>query len=517
MAMGQCQTAIVEISGRKNWIVAMTESNEQSGRTASDNQSRELKSHVAREAREMVIRANAFSERTGGPSYSNFVIQSYSDTDYHPVAFLKKTATEELYEELKIYLNQLYTINEEHVGEKLSDVNVYFALTGGHALLSDCLCDWTQRYFEARVRKNDPKDCGDPWIKYRRLLDEFSEITGELKNRVGYLIWYAAISRAHWCLFEATWKDRVRIERQGYKVCIAGVPSDREELAIQDIHQFKLGLDDLRNFVIKAEHAVPEVEVAELKKLDENELAQNIEDAAEDICEMRMLLARNFDPAKTIMKLSEDLVIACNWVGNNGVLAIFVAESERLLRENIWQNWSPYDLCFRRNGVLIESMRPWVSARTDLNHGSLDGLILNAFLIDRFRNKLLEFYDQIDFDRIRSFAANPEKHEDRDDEILAVACLDIAKTEPDQKSELPQKSRNKRIQSHLSRDKFFRILVSCGCEKRSGKGDETTFYRSGGKKYAIGRPKEIQPTLIKRVLARLNITLDEFVRCAGTI
>jgi hypothetical protein len=95
--------------------------------------------------------------------------------------------------------------------------------------------------------------------------------------------------------------------------------------------------------------------------------------------------------------------------------------------------------------------------------------------------------------------------------------LDLAKTERDQKSELPQKSRNKRIQSHVPREKFFRILESCGCERRSGKGDETTFFRPGGKKYAIGRPKEIQPTLIKRVLARLNITTDKFARCAETI
>jgi hypothetical protein len=160
----------------------------------------------------------------------------------------------------------------------------------------------------------------------------------------------------------------------------------------------------------------------------------------------------------------------------------------------------------RTDGRLIDRFRPWITA-TDLHVTGVNSLAVNAYVLELLCDRLLEFYDQIDFDRIRQRAETQSDEEDIEDDVLALSCQDLAASDeeatpepgPDQPP-YPGRLRPLRPQTML------RCLErEFGCEVRNGKGSETTIYRSGAKKYRLGHPKQVQPEQLKRILRNLDI------------
>ena len=125
----------------------------------------------------------------------------------------------------------------------------------------------------------------------------------------------------------------------------------------------------------------------------------------------------------------------------------------------------------------------------------------------------LEFYDQIDFARIRQRAEARSSAGDVEDDVLALSCQDLAASDemaaPEPESNRP---------SHLGRlrplrpDTMLRFLErKFGCQVQRGKGSEITIFRPGGKKFRLGHPKQVQPEHLKRILRRLGIPIGRWL------
>lgn len=143
----------------------------------------------------------------------------------------------------------------------------------------------------------------------------------------------------------------------------------------------------------------------------------------------------------------------------------------------------------------------------------MNGLAVNALVLELLCDRLLEFYDQIDFAQIRQRADARSSADDVEDDVLALSCQDLAASDEMAASE-PESNRP----SHLDRLRPLRpatmlrfLKREFGCQVCQGKGSETTIFRPGGKKFRLGHPKQVQPEHLKKILRRLDIPIDRWL------
>lgn len=233
---------------------------------------------------------------------------------------------------------------------------------------------------------------------------------------------------------------------------------------------------------------------------------------ADDLTEMRLLLARNFSPAKTVIPMSDDFAVACTWIATHGVLELIVGPGERQLIENIPRRRSSRNVVLRLDGLLIQEKHPWLSARDVPSQTNVSNLAVNCYMLELIHEKLLSFYLQIDFGNIRRRYEQHETGDAPDDEVLAVSCRDLVRD--DEATEATEKiDRSSRRIRPLRMDKFLRKLEGLGCEIRGSRGSEVAVYRPGGRVYRLGHRKEVHTETVKNVLTRLDISPAEW--CAA--
>ena len=156
-----------------------------------------------------------FRHRPGpGGDLDTFPVASQPQSAYRLASFVGALATCEEHDALSGLLYELWLLNEEHVGEPILQVNIYFALTGTHERLENSFMQWLEGYFTRRVKKENPKDKGNSFQKFMRLYREFAEMFGIREHAIDHLVLDKALCRVLWLLFENTWKDCVRVVRE---------------------------------------------------------------------------------------------------------------------------------------------------------------------------------------------------------------------------------------------------------------------------------------------------------------
>lgn len=460
--------------------------------------------HIHREAGYLIKRCRM----TSGPwgNVDNFLVASFPQSAYSLPSFISTTATPEERRALSGLLGDLWQLNEDHVGMPIIEANICFSLTGIHERMEGEFVQWSETYFSRRVSKQNPKDKGKPFKTFARLYEEFVAIFGGREHAIDYLVLDKALYKVLWLLFEHTWRD-----------CIQVMRGDDHDVAIQfslslPIKQAKLlaeecgfGRDDLGDFMDTATASELPADFSELRTWSEVELHDHIEILSSDVHEMRPFLVRNFRPEKTLVQLRKDLFMAMDWTARHGVIDLFFGHTEHAVRGNLQTRTTPWNIRLSQRGVLIDGYRPWITAA---NLGA-KALAMNAFLLEAIHDRLFEFYDQIDVAGIRERAQAVVDSEEIDDEVLAVSSHDVPDDTPDEPVE--KRLRTARLRP-LRLEKLLSILAGhFGCEVRPGKGDETTVFRSEGRIFCFGRPKQVQPELLKQVLKRLRIPARDWL------
>ena len=525
------------------------------------------------------IEADRFREQMQalprGYQTEDYVVESYPVESFQPKAHLKKMMTEAQYRDLCVILNALHESNEEHVGESIIEVNVYFSLTGDHQALQDLMLLWTQSFLVARASKYNPKDGDDEFQRFDRLLGEYLKIFPDPAHSLCYLVTGPCTVYAAHLIYEHTLgKVFVTRDTDDAVEVSASVPVRRDQMehleSLMQLFQSQFGRDNLSAFYrIVLAKGIPD-KLREKQRMPEGALRGSIRRMGEDINTMRQLLVRDFAPDNTVIRLSRDFVIAVAWAAHSGIMNLYFAETESELFDSPTATLGRGRVLFlARNGALLDGNRPWIRMEDVVPCGEVSGLAVNAYILEAVHEKLFGFYDDVDETRLRNLAATDSIPEDRKDEVLAWSCQELAAREPvemeigtvdagavpgpvategdreaveaepeaetveaepsyeaiEAKPEIgpvetpvdeEQPRRRRLVIHHLRLPTFLRILEhNLGCEVRPGKGDETTIFRPGGKIFCIGRPGPIYPVVVKRALHRLNISTLEWLRAVN--
>jgi hypothetical protein len=477
------------------------------------------KDQAARETAEFLKASRP--RRPGGDNCrpDSYQIQSVPRGDYRPAPWVVKTSSLALDGELGKLLEQMWELNEQHVGEDVNVVGVFCALTGEHEALSRSLREWVGRYLAGRLAKCNPADDDDPLKTFERLLSECIKALGNREGTVDYLVADESICFAAWKLYESTWKNSVTLNVNDYVIEVCGGPHVRR-LAGWLQHQiasFGFGRNNLESFLRAIAKYGDQQRLRDYETTGDVALLEAANSMVEDIQEVRPVLLRNFNPRKSVVPQTDEFAIACDWVARHGIIDVLVGRGERGLSENLQTHRSLWNVVLRRDGLIIDGDRPWISVRDIEEQGEFSSLAINAYVVELLHTKLFSFYERVRFDRFWR-PTEPGREpvaEESEDEQVALLCHEIARREDEHDLQRGTLARPRRCVRSLRTKQFLKILKRLGCEVHPGKGDEISLYRHGGKKFRHGGHKETHATDVVIILKRLGISDQEFLREAN--
>lgn len=435
---------------------------------------------------------------------------------YRPPEWLTKTATVAQVEELAGLLAELRELNREFAGERVKEVEVYFAATGLHRDLIDRFRVWCDGYVRRRadLANMNPRVGPHPFFLHQKVAEEVWRALGGLFNRertLNVLILYEAVRYADWLGFELLWKGDLRHDGDGFLYCRGDVPGgERMAHFLADYADqggfFDSGmaafLDRVRSWAGRT-----------CTSGTETGLLSGIASLAADIQAMRPLLVKNFRPEKTVLRLADDLWVAWSWQLANGIGNVLVARSEGELLAGIATRRVSEGYSVRHNGLLAYMRTPW---RTAVELPGATPLAANYALLAWFRDRLFSFYDRIDLARVGAGPALPPIPEPAGDssggDEVRIAVT-LSTTDSETACPTGEPLPNRRVPG-IRFLRFERTLEQLGCEVRGAKGSEVSVYRHGYRKYVLGRHRtnrEVFPAEIQRVLARLGLTTSEWL------
>lgn len=449
---------------------------------------------------------------------SGEVIVSQQRSIFAPPHFLRKTATPQEFSMLVDILNELWSINEDHVGKRTREAEVFLALTEQYLPLEKRLMDWCTSYFMHRSSSNrlTPLDHNDPMEMYFRLIKEYMNIflsLGTLRNSISYIFFAKCTCFTDWLLFDRTW--RTMLVSEGQHCWALKHPPRRDDLwerckAILLEKKWLLG--NLTYFFQKMPKGGNQGRVRELVPLGTDVLKRRLKLLISDVQEMRPFLIKGFKKEKAIIKVSDELFLAWGWTTQFGPASLCVADSEKRMMELIATGCSMVLVSIDHQGLLIDGGMPWLTAETIAGD---EGLAVASYILELFHEKLFAFYDKIDVNRIRESAKASDRDDQEDDSLVALTCQDLAQREPEEAEDLSQPRIVARRRIPGLRYQRLEALLEkkLGVEAMQGKGSERTFYRQGGKKVAIGHHKRndcVPSPLVKEILKRLGVSVQEF-------
>lgn len=237
----------------------------------------------------------------------------------------------------------------------------------------------------------------------------------------------------------------------------------------------------------------------------------------DEIQQMRPFLVRNFRCEKTILKLSDELCLAFDWAVGMAIGVISNAPTVDKLREVTVRREScfPPELYLDHEGLLSDSRMPWRTTADIGVVGSTTALHINLYVLELFHEKLLSFYDKIDFEAIRRRLRQADKT-DLDDEELGITCQDL--TEAESLDEPPDDIGQPKPRIRIGPLRLQRLLIvlqeDLGCEVSQGKGSEIRVYRPGGRIYVLGHHKAdyaVPVPVVRALLSRVGIGAREWI------
>jgi hypothetical protein len=477
------------------------------------------KQQIHVEAKRLLAYCQPLSSQGLVRSVENYRVQSYSSQAYRPKPWLRRTTTPAQYANLTAILEDLRALNEEHVGEPIIEVNVYFALTGVHESLDNRLFEWTKLFLVDRLKKANPKDKDDELWKFTRLYNEYLEVFGGRSRdfSVDFLCLATSTQYAAKYLFYNTGgKVLNRIE--------CGSGSEADKFVTSMFAEFGFGRDGLEWFIEQATVDGISDRLAKISKSSSAQLRQYVNHMMDNLSQMRPFLVRDFNPAKTRLAISPSLWCVVNWCAlEQGVMSLSIERTERAAMEAVKSRTNLVQVVLSRSGLLFDLYQPWLSVEHIKSRAEVSSLAINAYVLELIEKKLFDFYDQIDQSKIRQSAAAESVSKEAEAELVAWSLQELAASEAeedqietelitDEREELRQHPGRRPIR-HLRVAKFLRVLERhFGCEVHSGKGDETVIFRQGGRHFRIGRPGQIHQPIVTRALRHLNIPLSEWLQ-----
>jgi hypothetical protein len=446
---------------------------------------------------------------------------------YRPPSFLRKIALPGEVAELAGILDELWSVNEEHVGEIILEVEAYYALTGRRRDITERLIAWCRRFFEQRSDpgRPNPKDRGDPYLRFERLLKEFNDILGPVSNRAGTMSFVfipECSAFVTWYLFDRTWGKSLHEGPDGQ--LSLGFVSNRADIRVHCYNYMsacRLHLRDLGLFLRRVREATGCRDRSEkIRGFQDDALRAGLDRLAADIQEMRPFLLRGFRAEKASISLGDDLVVAWDWSLLYGIAYLIPGTTIEDIQRAMVTRSAQLIVTVGRDGLLLDANNPWVTTGTIAARDGDRWLPENFLVLELMHEKLFGLYDRIDFERIRCRSGVAEG--DADDEAIALSVRDLAATEADDGTDEshdepgPAADRPpapRRIRPLRSRRLLTFLEKRFGCEVRPGKGSEVTVYRPGGRIFTLGHHgsnDEVSSVVVAHLLKRLAIGLDEW-------
>lgn len=438
-------------------------------------------------------------------------VEPQSATLYHPPEWLAKTATAAQVDELAGLLEELRELNQEFVGERVKEVEVYFAATGLHRELVERFRAWCDGYVRRRAdpANMNPRVGPHPFSLHQKVVGEVGKVLGGLLNHehtINVFILHEPVRYADWLGYELLWKGDLWLGEGKEVYCRADIPGGQQTVQLLTDYADGGGYFDsgMPAFLDRVSHW------SGLARKGEREtvLQSDLPSLAADIQAMRPLIVKNFRSEKTRLRLADDLWVAWSWQLANGIGNVLVAPSEGELLTGIATHRMDEAYTVRQNGLLAYMRTPWRAA------AELPGvapLAANYALLEWFRDRLFSFYDRIDLTRVGAvpIGSTVPEPEAGDEQIIAAALTSDSEPAHDTEERLP----NRRVPG-IRFLRFERTLEQLGCEVRQAKGSEVSVYRHGFRKYVLGRHRtnrEVFPAEVQRVLARLGLTTAEWL------
>jgi hypothetical protein len=335
------------------------------------------------------------------------------------------------------FLDELWEVNQEHVGELILEVEAYYVLTGLRRELTNRRIAWCRRFFERRSAPDriNPMDRGDPFIRFERLQKDFDDILGrvsDMDETVNYIFINECAAFVMWYLFDRTWGRFVEVEPDGH-LSLTYEPSEADipDRCATYLGFYRLLLGDLPLFLRKVRGAAGCRDCLEMiRALPDDTLRSRLDGLMADIQAMRPFLLKGFHPEKASINLGDDLIVAWDWSLRFGLASLIVGTSVEDIRRVREIGRGELFVTVGQDGLLLDVMNPWVTTETITTMEDDRWLPENQLVLELFHEKLFGMYEKIDFERIR------RRSEDSagtvsDDEAIALSIQDLAAAEPD--------------------------------------------------------------------------------------
>ena len=465
---------------------------------------------------------------------------------YTPPYFLRLTAPAHEVQSLAEILGEAHRLTLENQGLPIRQTEAYLTLSGRAAPVQVQLRDWAGRYLRHRAAHANPRDRGDPFEQFRRLWRECDQALGPLERTpgsLGYLFCAQVKAYAFATLFVATLAGRVRFVRRA-----ADQPVDAQfnfrplnraapRVIARAAQRFRLHTHFLATFVNRVVHALPPQGPAQFDRWADQEVARYLLALVADIQEMRPLLLRNFHTEKTAITIGPGALLHWDWCYRGGIGWILAAADQRdvfrFARQSRTASVATVDLA----GELTDYHKPWVRLAPHVGGPRRwRANALTAHLLELCRDRLLAFYNAIDFDAVRRTARHADDwHDEQSQQALTLSCQELAQEQPDSNPDpdpdpednppqppdlattttRPHTPAAHRLPALRLRPLLTVLERRFGCEIAQGKGSEITVYRRGGHKFILNghrRNPVVCSMLVRMLLQRVGIPPAEWHR-----
>lgn len=454
----------------------------------------------------------------------DWIIEKQTSSAYALPAVLSLFLKSELIEELAGLLASIRTINNQLTGMRISEAEVI--LTGDDRIkeLKRNLYCWADKYVSYRVERTQDRD-KDRVRQFQKIYEEFLpklEQIAFLEKTTHRCFLSSLTDYLPWRLFHNTCRSLIEIEKcSGWSGRFRILSLDMRTRAyleyIVQIYQFPSENDLALILDHVNRRGNPKIQQ------DDQSITDRLAELAFEIQEMRPFLLHNFNPEKTIIKVTEDLYISWRWAIGFGIGVVFVAQSREAMLVQLHKHASHTFLSLSDAGILQCGPLPWIDTFT-LTEKQDNSLSANLHIVELIHEKLFSLYDRVDRNAILNRMRNrtEERNESTPtDEEFALICQILPESaedlSPDQNDAIKAPTR---IMGGVRVQRLLSILeVQFGCEVRQGKGSEIVIYRQGGHHFRLGHHKRnpyVPAMVIKSLLKHVGINFDEWIDCMSS-
>lgn len=455
----------------------------------------EQRSRFTRSLEELPQRTKRENMIVEGVRARDRLITAPRDADYEPPEHFRRTVAPAALRDLRSLLRDLRRLREQLVGLRVGDAEALYSGDEFAVLLRDSIDDWVTRHARSRIAKPSPRDDGDPFAKFQRLVLEFSRWFDGLVHAEGQGHQVALAGLDHklgWTLAQGTW---FRLLTRNEAGAVRGIDmADRGNASICG-EIYRDGQWGRERAVATQAAMMREVWVTG----DSDALRVELKAMSADIREMRGLVIRGYRPEDHVVEVAGGVFAAWVWeVGHTtGVLAVG-RSADGVARQVLRREQVAVEMDL--SGTPRDPAMPWLDLGPQV-------LPWTVGILRPVHRRLLEVWETAP----RPAAAAPVGDDTASEvEAVAAACERIARSEEKESRVLVPGVRRITLLNLLERH--------FGCEIKKGKGSEITVWRPGGRKYILPGHKgntHFHSYMVTAMLKVVGIDPGEFCRVAG--